>query len=266
MEQQIIDALTRAPEQRLSRSALFILLNLNTPEVAQQYRVTEQNLVDQGRIERRRGRTGGIYLVDQLTLQGEQLEEVAAQQVVQERRGERAHYDNICRTIGGAWSQEFGFKKVICAVTAHQGRKDTGGRWTRPDMIVCTVSDWLFWPSPQGEVRTVEVKLFKALDVTAVYEAVAHRSQSHFSYLLIVEFPESLNDDQRRDLDRILAEAGRHGIGLITATNSNDATTWVYELDAKRSDTDALAIHELLEDQMPSDLRDEFARAVRNNP
>jgi hypothetical protein len=73
---------------------------------------------------------------------------------------------------------------------------------------------------PEGEVRTIEVKRFEALDVLAVYEAVSHKSRAHYSYLLIVNYPRALSDDQKANMEGVLAVAGRHGIGVITAVDA----------------------------------------------
>lgn len=55
-----------------------------------------------------------------------------------------------------------------------------------------------------------------------MYEALSHKSRSHYAYLLIVNFPRDPNSDEKSLFDNVLAVAGKNGIGVITAVDSND--------------------------------------------
>ena len=92
----------------------------------------------------------------------------------------------------------------------------------------------------------------------AVYEALSHKSRAHYSYLLVVNFPDTLNNDQKAEFDAVLAVAGNHGIGVITSLDENNWSTWNFELDATRSNADHQAINQMLLDQVPKDVRDPF--------
>lgn len=61
--------------------------------------------------------------------------------------------------------------------TARAGRRETGGRWSRPDLTLVTVERYK-WLRPQHRLRvmTCELKLGTQLDVSAVHEALAHRA------------------------------------------------------------------------------------------
>ncbi len=263
MREQILEALRAEQGRRLTRQSLWD--RLTAGRATDDYWQAEQELVDADQIERRRGRNGGIYLLDDVPQGvGENAEQQAVVEEAAARERERDHYQDALGCIVDNWSREFGFSAVFGSVAAHQGRRQTGGKWTRPDLIVCTISDWLFWPAPQGEVRTIEVKLFSAVDVTAVYETVAHRAQAHYAYLMIVNFPQQLDKDQESDFERVLAAAGRHGVGVITARTTNDYSTWEYELDPTRSDADPQVINAFLLDQFrPAERRADFERAVK---
>jgi hypothetical protein len=170
----------------------------------------------------------------------------------------------VLATILAHWTEQPGFTHVFGSITAAQGRRVTGGRWSRPDLVLCTVSDWIFSSRPEGEVRTVEVKRYGSLDVLAVYEAVSHKSRAHYSYILVVNFPDQLNPDQEADFDAVLSAAGKHGIGVITAKDSKDWSTWKFELDPGRSDTDHQAVNQLLLDQVSPQVREKFRDAIRS--
>ncbi len=65
---------------------------------------------------------------------------------------------------------------------------------------------------------TFEVKDWWGLDVTAVYEALAHHRASTRSYVL-APIPNASQDDDytKQYVTRIEEEAERHGIGFIVA-------------------------------------------------
>ncbi len=267
MEDKIVEFL-KENDNHLARSELWAALGLPDGRPTDDYWAAEQALVDAGCIERRRGRRGGIYLLEPEPAVMEEAvlpQQPQAEAVeVEDEKYERDHYEPALNTILTRWTEQPGFTHVFGAITAGQGRRATGGRWSRPDLVLCTISDWLFSSRPEGDVRTIEIKPYSALDTLAVFEALSHKSRAHYAYLLIVDYPEELNEDQKSDMEIIQAAAARHGIGVITATKTDDWDTWTFELDARRSDTDPQAIHQLLLDQVTKEVRDKFREALRS--
>lgn len=275
MKERILEIL-RAAGGGLARLKIWAALQLPNGRPTDEYWVAEQGLVDGGHIERRRGRGGGIFLVEGTApSQGEPptaqvaVDEVPeptddelSRQAVEERRTERAHYADALQVLLGSWAKDERFTDVQGIITAGQGRRRTGGRWTRPDLTILCTSKRIFDSARQGDVRTFEVKLYSALDVSAVFEALSHRSRSHYSYLLIVETPERQNDEARARLEGVRAEAARHGVGVWTATNTSDYATWELELDARRSDADPIAIEDFVMNQVPPAERERFLRSL----
>ena len=261
MRDQIINLL-KQHANHLTRVELWNKLSLPDGDPTDEYWETEQKLVDEKRIERRRGRNGGIYLADESALKPPSDANTAGEIVAEEIR-EAAHYEPVLKAILSNWAKQPGLKSVFGAITAAQGRRRTGGRWSRPDIIICTVSEWLFSSRPDGDVRTFEIKRFESLDALAVYEALSHKARAHYSYLFVADFPHDLDESQKADFDNVLAVAARHGVGVITATNSSDWSTWEFELDARKSDADSQAINQTLLDQLPPGVRGAFCQALR---
>ena len=264
MNEMILTALKKG-NGHLTRHQLFekLFRGKNGQTEAQYwaaYHEAEQALVDDCAVERRRGRAGGIYRLDDQKSKGR----TPTQQLVEDAKFENAAYKPALDMLLNRWKEEAGYKSVFGAITAGQGRRKTGGRWTRPDIVICTVSEWIFSSRPEGEIRTIEVKRFESLDVLAVYEALSHKNQAHYAYLLVVGFPKQLDDDQQGIFDRVYALANQHGIGIITAIDVRDWETWVFELDAMRSNADHAAIHRFVEDQVPKGVRDGFQAAIRS--
>ncbi|MBP7241187.1 hypothetical protein [Amaricoccus sp.] len=263
LKKSIVLHLQDASDRRLTRSSLWQKIDGLNGKPTPAYWDAEQHLVDQGKIERRQGRNGGIYLIEEPARSDADLVDVAAEAARDEFSGELDHYDPIISQIEAHWNDQLGYTKVFCAKTALQGRRTTGGKWSRPDIILCTISDWIFSSRHEGEVRTIEVKRFETLDVLAVYEALSHKSRSHYAYLMIVNFPSALNSDEKSLFDNVLAVAGKNGIGVITAVDSSNWSTWSFELSPAKSDADNQSIHQLLMDQFPAERRDQFRTALR---
>ena len=131
---------------RLTRVELWGRLELSESGPTDTYWVSEQDLVDDKRIERRRGRYGGIFLLpDKEEEQYDTtLDTVPIKAAEQEHQKESYFYQPVLNEILAHWTEQPGFEHVFGAVTAAQGRRQTGGRWSRPDIVFCTVSDWLF--------------------------------------------------------------------------------------------------------------------------
>lgn len=86
-------------------------------------------------------------------------------------------YEPLSTSLKERWVRDQRFERSIVEITARQGRRDTGGTWTRPDLIVVTYTTPLYLPGRDFEVVTFEVKPWQGLEVTGVYEALAHRRE-----------------------------------------------------------------------------------------
>lgn len=73
-------------------------------------------------------------------------------------------------------------KSPIIEITANQGAKETGGRWSRPDVTMVSISKYIFTKGKVLDVTTFELKLAEALNVSAVYEAVEQSKGAHRSF------------------------------------------------------------------------------------
>ena len=261
-KERIVEAL-RSAGGRLTKSELVNKFFSDLGEDL--YYQAEDALIEEQRIERCIGRNGGIRLVQQGDLQSRVDPESNDSTAEESLRKEKNHYELVVQQIKEHWTEERSVKHVYVADTAYQGARKTGGRWSRPDITLCTVSEWIFLARPEGEVITIEIKLFDDVDVTGIYEALAHKSCSHYSYLMIVNFPkqEELVSKKKEDFDKIMVAATRHGIGIIKVPNSNDWNTWEFPLEPTRSDAGHQEINQFLLDQFPGDERNAFADKIR---
>jgi hypothetical protein len=115
--------------------------------------------------------------------------------------------------------------------------RGAGIQEARPDVALASCNRFKFVPGIQVELNTFEIKTFDCLDVTAVYEALAHRRAAHYSYV-VAYVPESERLALRSLLDRLCLEAESHGIGLILVASPDEYETWDFEIEPSRNDPD----------------------------
>lgn len=139
--------------------------------------------------------------------------------------------------------------------TAYAGRKDTGGKWTRPDITVVGYSSYKYVPGDYLDVISFEVKPLRgSVDVDSVYEAVGHLRYVTHAYLFIY-LP--LSEDRwsesiRAKIDRIHDVCVNHGVGLIIAEDVEDVETWDTKAHAIRQTPDPKELNLFISGQLSS--------------
>lgn len=136
-------------------------------------------LLKKGSIAKGRGRGGSVSIVDVKPPK-------TLRSTSRKSKGmERELYRPLENTIREFWPNEYGLKDVILEITANQGSKITGGKWTRPDITLISVNSYAFIPSKILEVTSFEVKPLDDFNVAGVFETAAHSAFAHKSYLAI---------------------------------------------------------------------------------
>ena len=210
----------------------------------EQYWTVRDRLVNRGILDTGRGRGGSVHRVFLATGAGDEDEEVQAAQQLQERD----LYAPMCEQISTPWARHRGLSHSYAWITASQGRRETGGRWTRPDITLVARRKFPYYPVVVHDVITFEIKPVHRVDLTAVYEALAHRRVATYAYVLV-----HIPADQRGSLDEALdvlaAAARRHGIGLVVAEEPGDFSTWEEVVEAERHDADPKGVSDFLKVQ-----------------
>ena len=138
-------------------------------------------LVDSGLLELGRGRGGSVSLVTQVTqvppAQPSVSESAGAPSLLTspQRISESELYDPVAEVLRKQWARDLRFRSHVVEVTARQGRRDTGGTWTRPDIVTAALRVFPHVPGKFFDLITFELKPFDGIDVTAVFEALSHR-------------------------------------------------------------------------------------------
>lgn len=209
------------------------------------WRVRER-LLDRGIIERGRGRGGSVRLV---VLDEQEEDEPDSSPVIPE---ERLLYEPMKNVIANEWARDKGIKTCYTWITASQGRRETGGRWSRPDITMVARRKYPYYPLVVYDVITFEIKQVNNFDLTAIYEALAHRRLGNHAYL-IVHVPSCMRETINDILEIVSLEARRHGIGFIVAEDPRDFETWEEVVESERRDGDPKAICDFLKIQAHAD-------------
>lgn len=139
-------------------------------------------LVDLGKLELGRGKGGSVSLVAQPE-PSERTETFAIPEPVSFNVSESDLYEPVAKVLRGEWSRDKRFRNSVVEVTARQGRRDTGGTWTRPDLVVAALRVFAHVPGRFFDLITFELKPLDGIDVTGVFEALSHRRAATQAYL-----------------------------------------------------------------------------------
>lgn len=145
-------------------------------------------------------------------------------------KNERAWYQHVLDGLNTHWALELcpHFSDFVGTITAHQGRKETGGKWSRPDLAFYGYGAFRFCPGRVFDLVTFEVKLASACQVDSVYETVAHKRWATRAWLIIV------GDLTGKDFSQIRDEAEKQNIGILLASE-HDPDTWEVLVQARHT-------------------------------
>ena len=202
-------------------------------------------LFDAGQIEKGKGYSGTVIIVP-----GEpvviELEEnlnlpisVTAQSPVDADETpltEDQLYAPAQKELAENWSIRHSLDSIHVENIAKQGRRETGGSWTRPDLALIALKTFEYLPERIFEIHTFEIKASYDVTVKGVMEALSHREAATRSYVIyhtngldLVDYPEAT---------RIENLAIKHGIGVIAAKNIFNFNEWADIVPAIRSTPD----------------------------
>jgi hypothetical protein len=149
-------------------------------------------------------------------------------------------YDPVKRQLEAHWAKRRQLDQCHVEVTALQGRRDTGGSWSRPDLALVGYRKYEFLPEKVFEVVSFEVKPATDVSIKGVMEALAHREAATRSYVIFHTANEEFEGFP--EASRIEELAARHGVGVFAAPDINDFDKWVEIVPAQRASPDPEAV------------------------
>ncbi len=246
---------------RISNVALRQVLEWNEDR----YFRARDALLEAGKLVRGPGRGGSVRLavtdaahvsVDKPLSPG-----TVAEEAEDTFRRELRLYEPMRSVIAGDWARERRLEPLAVEVTAQQGRRATGGTWSRPDIVSVDVRTFAFVPGKHLEITTFEIKPASAITVQAVYEALAHRRAATRSYVLLhVPIDDAELDEQVRD---VCSVARSHGIGVVTAGEPHNYQTWEEREEAQRIEPDPERLDQFITTQLSDKAKTAISRRLR---
>lgn len=222
-------------------------------------------LIDEGLILQGRGRGGSVHRVVAPPPSAPITSPISPNvtpnvtsppEVVTQKSIEAALYEPFEKAIAAGYVKDNRIKRFISEITAAQGRRVTGGKWTRPDITIAAVRTYYFTPGKRLEVITFEIKPDLETAFEGVYEALAHSAFAHRSYLA-VHVKESEYDDDIPD-DRIVQECTRHGVGYMTFSDPGDYGTSEIVTSARLREPDPYDVDTFIRTQISPDNQDQL--------
>lgn len=170
-------------------------------------------------------------------------------------------YQPILKLIKDRWVADEQFDQFAAEVTARGGRR-SDGVWSRPDITVAAVTSYPYLPGKYLDIITFEIKPLHAVDVTAIYEALAHRRASTKSYV-VCHVPDQKLPDLEGALDDMASEARRHGIGFIVVGDPRNYDSWDFREDAERNDADPARMNQFVQSQLSELMKDSILKWMK---
>lgn len=169
-------------------------------------------------------------------------------------------YEPMAQVLRDQWTRDSRFQNSKVEITAKQGKRPTGGTWSRPDITVIGFSVYTYLPGRHFEVASFEVKPSSQVTITAVYEALAHRRSATRSFVIFHIPEDQLDDHMEATLEEICAEAKRHGIGVFVAAKPGDYETWDERVESVRFEPDLNKLNEFVAVQVSEAAKEEIVK------
>jgi len=185
-----------------------------------------EELVRKGQVKRPRGRGRRIYLVTEPCGFDDLLREFHYEPRFWKKENDA--YRALARKLEREWMPALGFSDVCVAITAHQGRRNTGGVWSRPDLVATGQHPTLPPRSDRRLAVTFEVKLAHQFDLRAIHEANAQRIHRDASaaFVLVVVTKAGLSKCLENHFSGALKHAKDTDVGLILLGASATDLEW----------------------------------------
>ena len=222
------------------------------------YWTIRNSLVDDGILSIGRGRGGSVRrtsesAIVQLPLPPSSIRDLSPYS------SERNLYEPFLDTLRKYFSKDYRIRDFVAEITAHQGSRTTGGKWTRPDITMVAVKMFQYVPGKTLELITFEIKPVGSWGVEGVYETASQSIFANTSYLC-VHCPVPIPDG---DQDRLEKEAARFGVGLMLFEDPADWETCDIRVAPEYKTPDPEETNQFISVQLSASNRERIAQLVR---
>jgi hypothetical protein len=123
----------------------------------------------------------------------------------------------------------------------------SGGRWTKPDIVLAAINIYLSKPVPELSLYGFELKTQAGFELSSIYQAAAQTRFLHFAYVVV---PHPKDEKWQPRFAPIRAHAEELGIGLIRLDDHN-ATSSEVVLIGRRHHPHPQSVDHFIEERMP---------------
>lgn len=173
---------------------------------------------------------------------------------------EKHLYLPLVDALGDIRIEDWQADDIMISETANLGKK-TLGRWSQPDICAISRRAYKYLAQKHIDLWTFEVKPIGEMNVQHVLEAVAHSRYSHRSYVMFHIEDESTLEDTR--FSHCMAEAERHGIGLVTFQNPEKQSNFRWHREAMRREPNPESLNEFIELQLPEPMKEQILKWLK---
>jgi len=188
------------------------------------YWSVRDELVSDGLISIGRGKGGSVYRLA-VSLVGET-------EVAGKYKSENSLYEPFLKVISTFFIKDKKIKNFVCQKTAYQGKKKTGGKWTRPDIAMVSVDTYSYLPGKFLDITSFELKTWEDFNVAGVFETAAHSKFATKSYY-VAYLPDDW-DPENVEHVRIKSECERFGVGLMCFSDPEQYETYEILVEPER--------------------------------
>ena len=222
------------------------------------YFAARDRLFEAGRIGRRRGQGGQIYLAPDVARATAELSD--GSQPSQDAIKEASLMLPLERYLEGTFAKGVDVGDGCTLVQDISRLGPYQGKWTRPDYLFVSAMRFKLLPGVQVDVHSFELKTETGGTVFAVHEALAQTRFTHFGHL-VWHLPVGSRAEAR--LAEIEAQCEAHGIGLIRMLDPVKPEEFEILLDPKRKTTLPAIVDGFLEQRLNTTNRARLVQVVQ---
>lgn len=209
------------------------------------------SLIEKGNLSKGKGKGGSVYKVQISTAQGGRR-----------RFSERDLYDPVFNVLKNFWVKENSIDDYIIEITANQGSKKTGGKWTRPDITLISIKTYQYLIGKFMDVVTFEIKPQNNYGIESVFETASQSVFAHKAYLCI-HLPTSNGEPETEEFEKIKRQCENFGVGLIIFEKPDDWKTYNTLIEPTRKEPDPFEVNLFIAQQISNDNKEEISKKIK---
>ena len=255
MNEEILLGLIPKDGKAIGNKTLIIALKNKNFTEDEFWRV-RNSLIESGKLSKGKGKGGSVYRTEIIKADDSKLDSTPKKKRIKENE----LYAPFIKVVKDYRVKEYDIDDYLIDNTSSQGKKRTGGKWTRPDVSLISIKSYQYIYGKIMEVITFEIKPEDSYGVESVFETASQSVFAHKSFLCIHL---TQGKPETEDFDRIIRQCELFGVGLIVFEKPEDWETYEVVVDPKRKDPDPNEVNLFIKQQMSESTRESLSRKIK---